>query len=128
MLGPDEKDEMQVQVPNRILSRICAEGKQCISCGAGPRHAEIIIRELKVHAAKSLSSRTVRPNTAEYETEKANELELAPEEATRVKSLVARANHLTADWADVQFACRKLSTKIAHPSIVDWQQLARLAR
>ena len=75
-LGPDETDDQEVRILNRIV-RVTPSG---LSYEADPRHVEILIKSLGVENAKSVSS----PGVKDY-----SELELETEDAEANEHLVA---------------------------------------
>ena len=57
-----------------------------------------------------------------------DEIKLNPEYTTQYKSIVARANYLSIDRPDIQFAVKKLATSMSSPTNRNWQELKRLGR
>ena len=53
---------------------------------------------------------------------------LNAEYTTQYKSIVARANYLSMDRPDTQFAVKKLATSMSSPTNRNWQELKRLCR
>ena len=49
-------------------------------------------------------------------------------EVKRYQALVARANYLSIDRPDIQFAVKKLATSMSNPTNCNWQELKRLGR
>ena len=93
-----------------------------ISCEVDPRHVEIIISEFGVQSAKSLASPIVKVDV-DVQSEKFDDISIS-----KCKSLVARANYLVAGRPGIQYACKRLSTAMAGPTIVDYDKLKVLAR
>lgn len=122
LLEPDATDESQVKVSNRITSWHGNGRGSLLTYEAGPRHAEIIVHEFGLQDAKRLATFVV-----EIEIEE-TEVPLKETQATRYKSLVARANHLVADWPDLQYACREQSTVMAKPTEKCLEKLKRLGK
>ena len=54
--------------------------------------------------------------------------ELKGKEATRFRAVAARANYLSADRPDIQYAVKEVCRRMAKPVKSDWQKLVRLAR
>ena len=44
------------------------------------------------------------------------------------RALVARANYLSQDRSDIQYAVKELSRGMSQPTLGDWQGLKRLGR
>ena len=59
------------------------------------------------------------------EEEERNE-ELQGKEATRFRAVAARANYLSADRLDIQYAVKEVCRRMAKPVKNDWQKLIRL--
>ena len=53
---------------------------------------------------------------------------LSCEQSTKYRANVARANYLTQDSLDIQFATKELCRKMSSPNGADWLKLKRLAR
>ena len=47
---------------------------------------------------------------------------------TRYRALVARANYLTPDRADIAFAVKEQAKAMSKPTVGDWERLKRLGR
>ena len=91
VLGPGEGQMMEVTILNRIVSWNSAEG---IIYEADPRHTEIIIEQLGLCDAKTVSS----PGTKEEgRTQPGNEHKLNTNERTKYWAIVARCNYLSRD-------------------------------
>ena len=58
--------------------------------------------------------------------EESNSKELTGSEATRFRAVAARANYLSADRPDIQYAVKEVCRRMAKPVEGDWQKLARL--
>ena len=117
-LGPEPGDQKSIRILNRVIEwtnlGLCYEADQ--------RHAEIILREL------GLSGQSKPVSTPSVPTEKPNDEELPPEKAKQYRGLVARANYLAQDRADIGFAVKELCRKMAKPTVSDWEALERLGR
>ena len=87
------------------------------------RHAELIVKQLGLENAKELTcpsaDEPVRPDDNEA---------LNAEYTTQYKSIVARANYLSMDRPDIQFAVKKLATSMSSPTNRNWNELKRLGR
>ena len=100
------------------------------------RHAEMVIREFGLEAASSVLTPGTR---AERDVASApsgipsvileDEPELmSAEDSTRFRGFAARCNYLAQDRADIKFACKEASRRMAKPRCEDWQLLKRIAR
>ena len=85
---------------------------------------EIIVRELGLAQGKGVKTPGVR-NKLDSLLE-SEPLEAA--EATRYRALVARANYVAQDRADIQFAVKELSRGMSSPTAEHWNSLKRLGR
>ena len=54
--------------------------------------------------------------------------ELVPRDASMCRALVARANYLSQDRSDIQFAVKELSRTMSKPTVGDLKKLKRLGR
>ena len=60
--------------------------------------------------------------------EDGDEEELAGEDLTRYRSVVATANFISQDRPDVRFAVKELCREMARPTCASWRKLKKLAR
>lgn len=107
------KDDKAVKALNIIITW----HEYGVTYEADPRHAEIIVSELGLSDASKDT-----PDTNDSD-EMMSELH-----STRYRSLVARANYLAHDRADIQFACKELSSRMSQPTKADWESLKRFGR
>ena len=94
---------------------------------SGPRHVEIIIRDMSDEIARGpaiTSPGTKRKPTENPEDDPA----LSPSMATRYRRLVARANFLALDRCDILFAVKELCRGMASPKQSSRHALIRLAK
>ena len=49
-------------------------------------------------------------------------------EATRFRAVAARANYLSGDGPDIQYALKEICRRMAKPFKTDWEKLIRLGR
>ena len=91
-LGPDNGDDKSV----RILNRIVTWTEDGIRYEADQRHAEIIVKQLGLNdTSNSLSTPGVKDNG------EGDEKPLGNTEAAQYRAIVARANYLCQDRADI---------------------------
>eukprot|EP00973_Karenia_brevis_P095138 12425852-Karenia_brevis.AAC.1 len=120
IVGPEGKDEKQLKILNRIITY----REHGIDYEPDPRHAEIIVEQLGLKNAKELSTPGV-----DQEPESANSDEtLSPEQTTKYKSIVARANFLALDRPEIQFSVKECAKSMSKPTRHDWARLKRLGR
>ncbi len=122
-LGPQSNDDKSI----RILNRVVEWGSEGISYEADQRHAEIIVSKLGLKGeSRSVGNPGIKPS--EFREEEGDDEELEQSRATLYRGLVARANYLTQDRSDIQFAVRELSRYMAKPTQGDLRKLKRLGR
>ena len=106
----------------RILNRLVRVSKDGWHIEADPRHAELIIQELGLTGTKGLST----PGVDDPENEDENEL--GGDELSKYRSLAARANYLSMDRPDLQFAVKELCRQMARPTRGAWRKLIRVGK
>ena len=106
-----------------ILNRIIRFTEDGIELEADLRHAELILSQLGLTDAKELSC----PAADEVKRDD-DETALNAEYTTQYKSIVARANYLSTDRPDIQFAVKKVATSMSNPTNKNLQELKRLGR
>ncbi len=97
--------------------------QQGIRIEADQRHAEIIIEHLGLlNNAKGVST--------PYENKESNqeELERSGEDSTLYLACVARADFLSQDRSDIQYAVKELSRSMSTPTQSSMAKLKRLGR
>ena len=115
-LGPGDRDDACVRIPNKIVTWT-EEGTED---KADQRHAEVIIKQVGVHEkSNSLSTPGVKDT-------KGSSVKLKSGDATTFRAVVARANYLAQDRSDIQFAIKELCRKMSDPEETDWIALNRL--
>ena len=119
-MGPDAKDDKSITILNR-----CVEWKtDGIHYEADPRHAEILIRELKLEGTKPV----VSPGIKSAPVPDDQNPHLGPEQSTKFRQLIARCNFIAQDRPDVQNSVKKIARGMANPRKVDWEKLVRLGK
>ena len=119
ILGPDSWDNQEITLLNRVL-RWTPSG---IIYEADPRHAEMIISALGLQDSKPVGTPGVKPSG-----QGEDEGPLSENDKSQCRALVARANYLSQDRGDIQFAVKELSRKMSCPINLDWIALKRLGR
>ena len=110
-LGPDSWDDQEITLLNRVL-RWTSSG---IIYEADPRHAEMTISALGLQDSKPVGTPGVKPSG-----QGEDEGPLSESDKSQYRALVARANYLSQDRGDIQFAVKELSRKMSCPSNLDW--------
>ena len=110
VLGPGKDDCKQVKILNRIVTWHDAHG---ISYEADPRHVELIIKQLQLTDAKTVTT----PGTKEEgKTSEDKDVALGDKEATNFRAIVARYNYLSPDRPDIAFSVKELARAMAKPT------------
>ena len=118
-LGRDATDDKQV----RILNRTVAWTKDGIEYEPDGRHAELVVKHLKMHE-KGVNS-VITPGVKE---EREDDTPLHGDMCTVYRSLTMRINYLAQDRADLQYAGKELARGMAQPTEGHWQKLKRIGR
>ena len=94
-----------------------------ITFEADPRHAEIIIKQLKLEDAKAVST---LGSKEEGTTTTDCEEPLEENQAFQYRAIIARCNHISLDRPDLSFAAKELARGMAKPTKGDWSKFKRL--
>ena len=87
----------------RLLNRVVSWTDRGIAYEADARHAEIIVRDLGLSKAKSVTRPGVKQSANDAASTSAA---LGATEATQCRSLAMRASYLAQDRADIQVATK----------------------
>jgi len=117
--GPNDKREV------RILNRIMTWSEAEVTWEADPRHAEALIRDMKVSGEASVVTPGVKQSKEEKEEEEAP---LREEEISVFRSGAAKANYLAMDRPDIAFAAKECCRHMSSPARKHLNALRRLAR
>ena len=121
VVGECEGEQREARVLNRII-RVGPEGWEY---EADQRHAEIIVKELRLEGAKAVST----PGEDEKKWEEGkNKVILGSEQATQFRRIAARANYLAADRPDLMYSVKEICRQMATPTVGGWKMLKRLGR
>ena len=96
----------------RVLNRIIRWTARGWEYEADQRHAELIIREMGMEGAKSVKTPGEDVPSWKLDTE---EEYLEGAQATTFRGIVARANYLSADRMNIQYAVKECSRGMANP-------------
>ena len=116
--GTTKKDDNELKILNRIVRRT-ASGYEL---EADPRHAELVLLQMKMEKAKPLSTPGV---DGKEEDDQEGELPLDPDRSKQYRSLVARLNYLSADRPDMQYSVKELCRDMSSPSEGSWRRIER---
>ena len=113
-LGPGAEYQQEVKILNRIVGWDNSRG---LVFEADPRHAEIIINQLKLTDAKVVAT----PGTKdEGRTTNDCREEREGEQASQFRALTARCNYISPERPDIAFAVKELSRSMSKPIKGDW--------
>ena len=127
ILGPaGEKDaKQQIMFLNRVITWEAAG----IRYEADPRHAEIIVSQMGLEGTnpRGVSTPGVKDAFIRCEDDGENP-QMSAQDASGYRGLAARANFLSQDRLDLQYASKELSRAMAVPRQGDWEPMKRFAR
>ena len=119
-LGPAPEDAKQARVLNRVVTWF----DDRIEYEADPRQAERLIDELGLTGASPVVTPGVKLAYQEY----TRDVPLGPEMITPFRGTAARANFLSADRIDLQFAAKEVCRTMSAPTNLGWQAAKRIGR
>ena len=119
-MGPDKDDDKSIRMLNRCLSW----GGRALFYESDPRHADIIVQALGMKVGEK---RNVTTPGSKIE-EMPDDVPLGPGKAHQYRSLVARANFLALDRADVCFAVKERCRFMQSLTGRSWSALVKLAK
>ena len=124
VMGGEPKDTQEIVILNRRLRWSNGE----LSYEADPEHAKKIWEALGLTSkANGLDKPIVKEGLEDLEDE-AKQERLGPHEASEFRAVAARANYLSLDRVDMQFAAKEICRDMAEPRCASWGKLKRLAR
>ena len=122
LLGPGKGQCQQLKILNGVVT---LHGQRGITYEADPRHVELVIEQLILKDAKTVST----PGTREEGRSKEDHKEALDEkESTRYRAVIARLNNLSPNRPDIAYAVKGLARAMAKPTNGDMQRLKRLGR
>ena len=117
LLGPEQTDVQNVALLNRLIHF----GADCTTIEADPRHVKIVLNELGLNNAKTVSSPGVTCKDGD-------DTPLSLEDCKRFRSLTMRCNYLALDRPDINYSAKELARRMQNPTKSSWNGLKRLAR
>ncbi|MDA8582761.1 reverse transcriptase domain-containing protein [bacterium] len=120
-LGTGKDDEREAKVLNRVI-RVTDSGWMYET---DQRHAELLVEAFDLQEARPVCTPGEDLKSWEVEVDSA---ELNEADSSSFRKLVARANYLALDRADIQFAVKDLCRAMSKPRVGDMKKLKRLAR
>jgi len=122
MLGDEFGDDKEITILNRRIS--WKEG--CLHYEADTKHVDEILKYFNLNDESRI---LVVPFVRETKEELAREdAELPPDIATEFRGLAARANYLSLDRVDIQYATKEICRDMAAPKASSMSKMKRLAR
>ena len=123
IIGPGEHQDKEITLLNRKIRW----GRQGIEWEADRKHAEQIVSELGLDSATGVGTPCIE-SIKELGVRRKEGRLLEGDEITRYRRLVAIANFLAADRADLQYCVRCLCQGMSGPSEDDMKALKHLGR
>ena len=123
LMGPNKEHEKEMLLLNRAIRW----GDQGLSWEADPRHSETIIKELGLDDSNGAAAPCTEDIRALSE-KRMQSSAIEGDEATSYRRLVATANFIATDRADIQYTTRCLSKGMAKPTREDVKALRHLGR
>ena len=131
VLGPEAGQQKEIRVLNRVI-RWEDDG---LAYEPDQRHAEIVIKDLGLEEAKPVSTPGAREELGKASALCSTGVEageesplLGAKDASAYRGIAARLNYLAQDRADIQYACKEASRRMARPREGDWAMLKRIGR
>ena len=119
-LGPGPNDDREATCLNRVI-RWCDDG---LEYEADPPQVEKLVQELELEGAKSCVTPGVKPLPEQFAEDKP----LDASRHTNFRALAARANYLSADRPDCQYAAKEICRWMSAPTELSLAALKRLGR
>ena len=104
-----------------LLNRLIHYGPDCTTIEADPRHVKILLNELGLNEAKTVTS----PGVVCKDDDNTP---LSAEDCKRFRSLTMRCNYLALDRPDINFGAKELARRMQSPTKSSWNGLKRMAR
>ena len=111
----------------RFLNRVISSDEHGLGLEADPRHPEIIVAQLGLHSASSVSTPSTPSRPTRSEDDATNP-PLSADDTTACRAIAARCNFLAIDRADLQHATMEACRFMANPRKTDWELLGRIGR
>ena len=126
LIGPVDHAAGQGEIAEgKVLNRVIRATTDGWQIEADPRHAELIAEQMGVQNGKGV----VTPgNDEESNTEGEEDKLLEGQDVTLFRGIAARANYLSADRPDLQYAAKELCRDMAAPNGRSLAKMKRLAR
>ncbi len=119
VIGPGKQQKKQITILNRVITY----GASGVELEADPRHAELIVKQLKLEEAKGCLNPGQIGNDKDEDDER-----LSPEQSTLFRAVAARANYLSQDRYDIQYSTKEICRSMATPTQGAWRKLKELGR
>ena len=124
---PDREDVLREA---KILNRVVRSTQNGWEYKCDQRHVEIILEQLDLVQASPLGTPGVEETTDSKGsgTEESKSPPLNAEMASLYRAITARANYISQDRADVQYAVKELCRRMSDPDEANMGRLKRLGR
>ncbi len=111
-----------------MLNRVIRWTPEGITYEADQRHAELIVQDLGLTGAKSVTTPGSKDDNEKARVGNDDGQWLDAKEASRFRGLSARLNFLAQDRPDLMYASKEISRRMAKPGEGDWGLLKRVGR
>ena len=119
----------QKKTEGQVLNRVVRQSTDGWELEADLRHAELIVEQLGLTSANSVSTPGVSSISAEAADDDDEDSEpLRSAEATSYRAITARCNYLQPDRPDIQYAVKEACRMMAKPTKKSWEVLKRIGR
>lgn len=121
LVGHDSDIDSEVVNESKILNRVIRATSKGWQSEADPRHAELLIEQMELEKAHSVATPGVEKTSVDSPT-------LDMKRTSQFRVMAARANYLSLDRSDIQFAVKELCRDMSSPSEESWVGLKRLCK
>ena len=111
------------EAQGKVLSRIVSCTPTGWTIEADPRHAELLVEQLGVEAARAVVSPGV---DGADEDDLEDDEEITGADLTRFRGVAARCNYLSFDRPDLQFAIKEVCRDMSKPTTGSLRRLRRI--
>jgi hypothetical protein len=125
LLGPEEADDKEIVVLNRLIRYMPEDESVEIECDA--RHGEMVVNELGLTKAKEMSTPGVKQKVEDALAD-AELLPMGAADCTKFRSATMRCSYVAQDRPDIGVACKDLARHMQLPNEADLVKLKRLGR
>ena len=111
----------------KVLNRIIRATDNGYELEADIRHAELLIKQMSFEGTKGVTTPGI-VDPDKQPGDDAEEITLAPADATAFRGMSARLNYLSVDRPELQFAAKEICRDMSSPNDKSWDKLKRVVR